>query len=72
MIVREKKMMILMDVHQKEGVVYCLVVTIMSVLGSPKLEVKGLEEANCQWLQVDFRQANSVAIRDIMKTTQIK
>ncbi|KAG2288932.1 hypothetical protein Bca52824_048536 [Brassica carinata] len=39
-----------------------LVVTVMSVLWSPKLEVKGLEEANGQGLQVDFRQANSVAI----------
>ncbi|XP_048619963.1 glutamic acid-rich protein-like [Brassica napus] len=50
------------DVHQKEGVVDGLVVTVMSVLGSPKLEVKGLEEANGQGLQVDLRQANSVAI----------
>ena len=62
MIVRETKMMILMDVHQKEGVVDGLVVTVMSVLWSPKLEVKGLEEANGQGLQVDLRQANSVAI----------
>ncbi|CAN6985781.1 unnamed protein product [Brassica oleracea var. botrytis] len=52
----------LMDVHQKEGVVDGLVVTVMSVLGSPKLEVKCLEEANGQGLQVDLRQANSVAI----------
>ncbi|CAN6854174.1 unnamed protein product [Brassica oleracea] len=55
MIVRETKMMILMDVHQKEVMVDGLVVTVTSVLWSPELEVKGLEEANGQGLQiVDF------------------
>ncbi|CAN6971869.1 unnamed protein product [Brassica rapa subsp. trilocularis] len=54
MIVRETKMMLLMDVHQKEGVVDGLVVTVMSVLWSPKLEVKGLEEANGQGGSSDF------------------
>ncbi|CAF1966270.1 unnamed protein product [Brassica napus] len=40
MTVRETKMMILMDVHQKEVVVDGLVVMVMSILWSPKLEVK--------------------------------
>ncbi|KAG2265913.1 hypothetical protein Bca52824_072992 [Brassica carinata] len=47
---------------EAEVVVDGLVVMVMSVLWSPKLEVKGLEEANGQGLQVDLRQTNSVAI----------
>ncbi|CDY13067.1 BnaA09g17500D [Brassica napus] len=73
------KMMILMDVHQKEGVVDGLVVTIMSVLWSPKLEVKGLEEANGQGGSSSGKQCcnmrhyedNTDNLRDFVCTSRI-
>ncbi|KAG5383438.1 hypothetical protein IGI04_034908 [Brassica rapa subsp. trilocularis] len=79
MIVRETKMMLLMDVHQKEGVVDGLVVTVMSVLWSPKLEVKGLEEANGQGGSSSGKQCcnmrhyedNTDNLRDFVYTSRI-
>ncbi|WZZ13902.1 hypothetical protein YC2023_106991 [Brassica napus] len=66
-------------INKTEGVVDGLVVTIMSVLWSPKLEVKGLEEANGQGGSSSGKQCcnmrhyedNTDNLRDFVCTSRI-